>query len=66
LSSNESELSLENVDDYFTDCGEMGHQDICAVLKISDTNLWVRLHRARMLLRRRLEARWFGKKADKG
>jgi RNA polymerase sigma-70 factor (ECF subfamily) len=45
---------------------EMGRQDICTVLKISDTNLWVRLHRARMLLRRRLEARWFGKKADKG
>ncbi|MBW6503226.1 sigma-70 family RNA polymerase sigma factor [bacterium] len=113
LSSSESELSLENMDDYFTDAGrwanapiewdsdpalldrkkefiavfedclsgisphladayilreveKMNHQDICAVLNISETNLCSILHRARMLLRRRLDARWFGKKADKG
>ena len=35
--------------------------DICAQLEISESNLWVMLHRARMALRRCLETNWFGK-----
>jgi RNA polymerase sigma-70 factor (ECF subfamily) len=34
-------------------------KEICALLKISDSNLWVMLHRARMALRRCLETNWF-------
>ena len=37
-------------------------KEICAVLNISENNLWVMLHRARMALRRCLETNWFGKK----
>ena len=36
-------------------------KEICNMLKISDNNLWVMLHRARMALRRCLEANWFAK-----
>ena len=36
-------------------------KDICALLNISENNLWVMLHRARMALRRCLETNWFGK-----
>jgi RNA polymerase sigma-70 factor (ECF subfamily) len=36
-------------------------KEICARLDISESNLWVMLHRARMALRRCLEANWFGK-----
>jgi RNA polymerase sigma-70 factor, ECF subfamily len=36
-------------------------REICAVLKISENNLWVMLHRARMALRRCLEMNWFAK-----
>jgi RNA polymerase sigma-70 factor (TIGR02943 family) len=36
-------------------------REICAMLNISENNLWVMLHRARMALRRCLEANWFGK-----
>lgn len=32
---------------------------ICKHLRISETNLWVRLHRARLQLRRCLELNWF-------
>ena len=32
---------------------------ICAVLSITDSNLWVMLHRARMALRECLEMNWF-------
>jgi RNA polymerase sigma-70 factor (ECF subfamily) len=35
--------------------------EICALLQISEGNLWVMLHRARMALRRCLETNWFGK-----
>ncbi len=35
-------------------------KEICALLKISESNLWVMLHRARMALRRCLETNWFG------
>ncbi|HKI69388.1 MAG TPA: sigma-70 family RNA polymerase sigma factor, partial [Verrucomicrobiae bacterium] len=38
-------------------------KEICALLNISETNLWVMLHRARMALRRCLETNWFGKQA---
>ena len=44
-----------------TDTGE-----ICKVLNVTETNLWVILHRARMLLRRCLEANWFEKSSKKG
>lgn len=33
--------------------------EICIALDISESNLWVMLHRARMHLRRCLEVRWF-------
>jgi RNA polymerase sigma-70 factor, ECF subfamily len=36
-------------------------KEICATLGISESNLWVMLHRARMALRRCLETNWFGK-----
>jgi len=36
-------------------CGE-----ICSMLNISENNLWVMLHRARMALRSCLEKHWFG------
>lgn len=36
-------------------------REICEQLGISDSNLWVMLHRARMALRRCLEINWFGK-----
>jgi len=36
-------------------------RDICQTLDISESNLWVMLHRARMALRRCLETNWFGK-----
>jgi RNA polymerase sigma-70 factor (ECF subfamily) len=38
----------------------LGTAEICKVLGVSETNLWVILHRARALLRRCLETRWFG------
>ena len=36
-------------------------KEICALLHISESNLWVMLHRARMALRRCLETNWFAK-----
>lgn len=41
----------------------MESKEICALLNISEGNLWVMLHRARMALRRCLEANWFGREA---
>jgi RNA polymerase sigma-70 factor (ECF subfamily) len=38
-------------------------KEICRLLNISENNLWVMLHRARMALRRCLETNWFGKQA---
>jgi len=38
-------------------------REICAMLNITEGNLWVMLHRARMALRRCLETNWFGKEA---
>ena len=36
-------------------------KEICSMLNISENNLWVMLHRARMALRRCLETNWFAK-----
>ena len=36
-------------------------REICSTLNISESNLWVMLHRARMALRRCMEVNWFGK-----
>src|SRR5258706_3544851 len=36
-------------------------KEICTLLNISENNLWVMLHRARMALRRCLETNWFAK-----
>jgi RNA polymerase sigma-70 factor (ECF subfamily) len=41
-------------------------KEICKVLNVTETNLWVILHRARMLLRRCLETRWFSRRTEKG
>lgn len=38
-------------------------KEICQTLNISESNLWVMLHRARMALRRCLETNWFGNDA---
>lgn len=36
-------------------------KEICTMLRISESNLWVMLHRARMALRECLEINWFDK-----
>lgn len=41
-------------------------EEICKVLNVTETNLWVILHRARMQLRRCLESTWFERSAKKG
>ena len=41
---------------------EMDTGQICEALRISQNNLWVMLHRARMALRECLELNWFEKK----
>jgi RNA polymerase sigma-70 factor (ECF subfamily) len=38
-------------------------KEICSLLNISESNLWVMLHRARMALRRCLEKNWFAEDA---
>jgi len=40
--------------------------EICKILNVTETNLWVILHRARMQLRRCLESTWFERSAKKG
>lgn len=40
-------------------------EEICKVLKITATNCWVLLYRARMEMRRCLEVDWFGKRPGK-
>ena len=40
--------------------------EICKVLNVTETNLWVILHRARMQLRRCLETRWFHRSEGMG
>jgi RNA polymerase sigma-70 factor (ECF subfamily) len=43
-----------------------GTKEICKELNVSETNLWVILHRARMQLRKCLETRWFHRIAGEG
>jgi RNA polymerase sigma-70 factor (ECF subfamily) len=40
---------------------ELESEEICKELKITSTNLWVILYRARMLLRKCLEQNWFAR-----
>lgn len=39
---------------------ELETEEICKTLSVSTTNLWVLLHRSRLLLRQCLEQNWFG------
>ncbi len=43
---------------------DLDSKEICRMLNISENNLWVMLHRARMALRRCLEANWFSKMGE--
>jgi RNA polymerase sigma-70 factor (TIGR02943 family) len=43
---------------------EVGGKEICRMLAISENNLWVMLHRARMALRECLEINWFDRKPE--
>lgn len=43
--------------------GEIATEEICKVLKVTATNLWTMLHRARTRLRSCLEANWFDREA---
>lgn len=45
---------------------ELESDEICQELKITATNLWVILYRARMLLRKCLEQNWFAESARSG
>ncbi len=38
--------------------------EVCKILEITPTNLWARLHRARLMLRRSLNARWLDADSD--
>ena len=38
---------------------DLDSAELCKVLEISSSNMWTRLHRARMLLRQCLEQNWF-------
>lgn len=42
---------------------EMPSEEICKELKLTSTNLYVQLHRARLRLRECLELNWFGNRA---
>jgi len=39
-------------------------KEVCRLLNISDSNLWVMLHRARMALRGCVETNWFGRNQE--
>jgi RNA polymerase sigma-70 factor (ECF subfamily) len=41
-------------------------EEICNVLNITEANLWVTLHRARMRLRKCLETHWFDRRSGEG
>ena len=55
------EVMPEKVRDVFTmrEMDDVPSREICAILSITDSNLWVMLHRARMALRECLEMNWF-------
>ena len=42
---------------------EVPSKEICATVNVSEANLWVMLHRARLALRECLEIRWFDRTA---
>ena len=44
---------------------ELPTDELCKVLNVSATNLWVMLHRARFLLRRCLETNWLSNRSAK-
>lgn len=44
---------------------ELSTEEICKILNISASNLWVMLHRARAHLRHCLEVHWFGRKVER-
>ncbi len=52
----------QKVRDVFTmrEMDDVPSKEICSILSITDSNLWVMLHRARMVLRECLEMNWFG------
>jgi RNA polymerase sigma-70 factor (ECF subfamily) len=56
----------QRVRDVFTmrEMDDVPSKEICAMLSISDGNLWVMLHRARMALRECLEMNWFGQTTE--
>ncbi|MGD2111474.1 MAG: sigma-70 family RNA polymerase sigma factor [Phycisphaerae bacterium] len=43
---------------------KVGGAEVCSILGITPSNLWTRVHRARLLLRRSLEKNWFGHARD--
>jgi len=45
---------------------EVESKEICYMLSISDSNLWVMLHRARRALRECLAMNWFETLVDRG
>jgi RNA polymerase sigma-70 factor (TIGR02943 family) len=45
---------------------EMDSAQICEAFRISENNLWVMLHRARMALRECLEINWFKEQKEEG
>jgi RNA polymerase sigma-70 factor (ECF subfamily) len=47
------------------DMDRVESQEICEVLGLTPTNLWTRLHRARLALRACLESHWFGGREGK-
>lgn len=40
---------------------QLDSEEVCKILEISASNLWIRLHRARMSLRHCLERNWIGR-----
>lgn len=49
-----------------TEFDGLGTEELCKLLGVSTSNLWVLLHRARLRLRECLEQNWFGPTAEKG
>jgi RNA polymerase sigma-70 factor, ECF subfamily len=43
---------------------DLDSKEVCRLLNVSENNLWVMLHRARMALRRCLETNWFSKAGE--
>jgi RNA polymerase sigma-70 factor (ECF subfamily) len=51
----------QKIPDVFTmrEMDDVPSKEICSILSITDSNLWVMLHRGRMALRECLEMNWF-------